>query len=64
MEGFPLAAAGRLAAYARDHPETQISRDPRGRCYAWTPEQPDALTGELTHGDTADELLAKLRGAS
>jgi hypothetical protein len=49
----------RLAAYARDHPEADICQVDR-IWRAWIPDPGDPFSGELAHGRTADELLAKL----
>jgi hypothetical protein len=47
----------------RAHPGTSIYTDERGVHYAWKPAPGDRLSGELTHGRTEDELLAKLTAA-
>jgi hypothetical protein len=45
--------------YERAHPGVSIYEDEFGEHYAWK-ATPDG--GELTHGRTEDELLAKLGG--
>lgn len=49
----------RLAAYARAHPEISVCQV-EGTWHAWKPEPGDAFSGEMTHGRSEDELLAKL----
>lgn len=61
MEGISRLPAARLAEYQRAHPGTVISRV-EGIWRAWVPGR-DSVSGELTHGRTEDELLAKLGGA-
>jgi hypothetical protein len=59
MEGITHAT---LAEYASAHPEVSIGQA-ASHYYAWKPDPgDDDLSGELTHGDTAGELLAKLGG--
>ena len=48
--------------YERTHPGVRIYEDEFGEHYAWKPEPGDPVSGELTHGHTGDELLAKLGG--
>jgi hypothetical protein len=50
------AQTPRLADYAGTHEICCAG----GHHYAWKPVPGDELTGELTHGYTEDELLAKL----
>jgi hypothetical protein len=53
--------AASLAEYEQAHPEYLIEHA-YGHHYAWKPAPGDARSGELTHGYTEDELLAKLDG--
>ncbi len=57
MERITQTAASRLAEYARTHEISIVE----GNHYAWKPAADGG--GELTHGRTEDELLAKLDGA-
>jgi hypothetical protein len=57
MEG--TAQTPRLADYDGTH-EIGCAG---GHHYAWKPVPGDELAGELTHGDTEAELLAKLGAA-
>jgi hypothetical protein len=50
----------RSREYERAHPGTRIYAGDFGEHYAWTPVPGDRLSGELTHGRTEEELLAKL----
>ena len=59
MEGITRWPGSRAAEYERDHPGVSIYTDEFGEHYAWKPT-PDG--GELTHGHTEDELVAKLDG--
>ena len=63
MEGITRTAAVRLAELRRlrhAHPEL-IFDEFAGNYYAWKPaDGGDELSGEASHGRTADELLAKL----
>ena len=63
MKGTIQAAVSRLAEYGRAHPGCRIYQV-EGNHYAWKPDPGgDGLSGELTHGRTEDELLAKLAAA-
>lgn len=56
MEGKALS----LAEYVRAHPDVSICRVD-GVLYAWAPGWCPQV-GRAAHGDTEDELLAKLDG--
>jgi hypothetical protein len=56
-----VTPAASLAEYARRHSEIDIC-EVDGHHYAWKAAPGDRLCGELTHGYTEDELLAKLDG--
>jgi hypothetical protein len=58
-----ITPAASLAEYEQAHPEISFAHVP-GHHYAWKPEPDDVLSGEVTHGYTEDELLAKLTAAS
>ncbi len=59
MERITQAAASRLADYAGTHEVCCAG----GHHYAWRPVPGDGTAGELTHGETEAELLAKLAAA-
>jgi len=65
MEGITRTAAAVLAELRKlrhAHPEIAFSEF-AGNYYAWKPaDGGDGLSGETSHGRTADELLRKLRG--
>lgn len=61
MERITLPGS-RAAEYARAHPGVSIG-SAGGHWYAWK-QDGDRYSGELTHGDTEDELLAKLDASS
>jgi hypothetical protein len=60
MEGILRWPRSRAREYERAHPGTRIYEGDFGEHYAWK-ATPDG--GELTHGHTEDELLAKLAAA-
>jgi hypothetical protein len=60
MEGITAARIDRIA---RTHPEADICLV-EGTWHAWKPEPGDPFSGEMTHGRTEDELLAKLGGGT
>ena len=65
MEGITRTAAAVLAELRKlrhAHPEL-VFDEFAGNYYAWKPGPGgDELSGETSHGRTADELLAKLGG--
>lgn len=60
MEGILQWFRSRADEYERAHPGTRIYEGEFGEHYAWKPVPGDELSGELTHGRTEEELLAKL----
>jgi hypothetical protein len=60
MERILRWPRSRAREYERAHPGTRIYEGDFGEHYAWK-ATPDG--GELTHGHTEDELLAKLAAA-
>jgi hypothetical protein len=62
MEGILRWPRSRAREYERAHPGVRIYKGEFGECYAWKPSPGDRLSGELTHGRTEEELLAKLGG--
>ena len=60
ITGLPGVAS---AEYERAHPGVRIYEDEFGEHYAWKPVPGDELAGELAHGHTEGELLAKLTAA-
>ena len=63
MEGILRWPRSAARQYERDHPGVRIYKGEFGDHYAWKPEPGDRLSGELTHGRTEEELLAKLTAA-
>ena len=59
IEGTARIPGARAAEYQRAHPETGICQVD-GVWRAWKPEPGDPFSGEMAHGRTEDELLAKL----
>ena len=64
MEGILRWPRSRASEYERDHPDVSIYEGEFGEHYAWKAAPGDRLSGELTHGRTEEELLAKLGGAA
>ena len=63
MEGILRWPRSRADEYERAHPGVRIYEDEFGEHYAWKPVPGSDCDGELTHGRTVDELLAKLTAA-
>jgi hypothetical protein len=61
MEGILRWPGSRADEYRHAY-GVSIYTDEFGEHYAWKPAPGDGLSGELTHGRTEDELLAKLDG--
>jgi len=59
MEGITLSP--QLAAFAAAHRDVSFCRVD-GVLYAWIPAGWDRAVGTTVHGDTEEELLAKLGG--
>ena len=64
MGGILRWPRSRADEYERDHPGVSIYEGEFGEHYAWKAEPGDRLSGELTHGRTEEELLAKLGGVA
>ena len=64
MEGILRWPRSRAREYERAHPGVTIYEDEFGDHYAWKETPGDRLSGELTHGRTEEELLAKLGGVA
>jgi hypothetical protein len=60
MEGILRWPRSAARQYERAHPGTRIWKGEFGEYYAWKQAPGDELSGELTHGRTEEELLAKL----
>lgn len=64
MEGILRWPRSRAREYECAHPGVRIYEGDFGEHYAWEPVPGDELSGELTHGRTEEELLAKLASAA